>query len=102
MSRVDFKLPKRIECSNLLNKMGIKTNKFEIRGHHLFFKYEDSYIVCKIGNNILFDFIEFEDEEIAKEYFSIQREDSIIVLTKVKRKRENDICLRSLFHTNTF
>jgi hypothetical protein len=73
MSKSEQDIPKKIECIKLLNKMKIVTSEVDIRGHHLFFKYEEIYIVCKIGNNILFDFIEFEKEEIAKEYFLKQR-----------------------------
>lgn len=102
MSKSEQDIPKKIECIKLLNKMKIVTSEVDIRGHHLFFKYEDIYIVCKIGNNILFDFIEFEKEEIAKEYFLKQRINTTIVFSQYKRSRVNEICLRSIFKQKGF
>ena len=102
MSKSEQDIPKKIECIKLLNKMKIVTSEVDIRGHHLFFKYEDISIVWKIGNNILFDFIEFEKEEIAKEYFLKQRINTTIVFFQYKRCRLYEICLRSIFKQRGF
>lgn len=102
MSKSEQDIPKKIECIKLLNKMKIVTSEVDIRGHHLFFKYEDINVVCKIGTNILFDFIEFENEDIAKEYFLKQRVNKTIVLSQIKRSRIDEICLRTIFKQRAF
>ena len=85
------------ECLNLFKKMKINVKKFEIRGHHILFNYENLFIVCKSNKFELFDFIEFKDENIAKEFFMKQRIQIKIVPSKMARIREDEICIRTLF-----
>ena len=57
MSKSEQDIPKKIECIKLLNKMKIVTSEVDIRGHHLFFKYEDLHIVCTTRNTNLSHFL---------------------------------------------
>lgn len=103
MSINDSRIPEKIKCLNLLRDMKINAEEVEIRGYHLFFKFEDVSVVCKIGDDVLFDFVEFENDfDAAKEYFYKQREKTSVKMQKVKRFREEQICLRSIFNTTFF
>lgn len=85
------------ECMELFKEMNLNVKDFKSRGHHLLFNYENLFIVCKKNKNKLFDFIEFTDENVAKEFFLKQRTTKNIVPVKTIRKRENEICIRTLF-----
>lgn len=104
MSINDSGISEKIECIRLLREMKINAYDVEIRGYHLLFTYDNSSaVVCKIGDDILFDFIEFENDiGAAKEYFYKQREKISVKIHKVKRSREEQICLRSIFNTTIF
>lgn len=104
MSINDSSILERMKCINLLRNMKIYINDVEIRGNHLFFNYDESIsVVCKIGDDILFDFIEFENDiEAAREYFLKQREKVLIPIeVQRKRERQKNICFRSLFCVKT-
>ena len=98
----DSRIQEKIKCINLLKDMKIDVKDVEIRGYHLFFSTIELNVVCKIGDDILFDFIEFNDVDEAKEHFYKQREKVSIKIHKVKRFREEQICLRSIFSTSIF
>jgi hypothetical protein len=102
MSINDSRIPEKIKCLKLLRDMKINTDEVEIRGYHLFFTYDNNAVVCKIGEDILFDFIDFENVSEAKEYFHKQREKVSVKIHKVKRFREEQICIRSIFNQTIF
>lgn len=102
MSINDLSILERIKCLNLLKDMKINTDEIEIRGHHLLFTYDNDSVVCKIGDDVLFDFLDFDNIDAAKEYFYKQREKVSVKIHKVKRFREEQICLRSIFKKTIF
>lgn len=99
MSKNNIKMnnTNKIECLKLFKKMNINVKEFESRGHHILFNYENLFIVCKKNKFELFDFIEFTDKNVANEFFLKQRTQNKIVIPKMTRTRENEICIRTLF-----
>ena len=86
-----------------LRDMKINTEEVEIRGYHLFFRCEEVSVICKMSDDILFDFVEFENDfDAAKEYFYKQRKNISVKIHEVKRFREEQICLRSIFNGTIF
>ena len=56
-----------------------------------------------MSDDILFDFVEFENDfDAAKEYFYKQRKNISVKIHEVKRFREEQICLRSIFNGTIF
>ena len=103
MSINNLRILEKIKCLSLLRDMKINTEEVEIRGYHLFFRCEEVSVICKMSDDILFDFVEFENDfDAAKEYFYKQRKNISVKIHEVKRFREEQICLRSIFNGTIF
>ena len=87
----------------LLKRMKIDAKDVQIRGIHVLFNYEDIFVICKIKETKLFDFIEFKEEEEAYRNFMNQREKKVESEKSIfTRKREGDVCLRTFFQPRAF
>lgn len=87
----------------LLKRMKIDAKDVQIRGIHVLFNYEDIFVICKIKETKLFDFIEFKEEEEAYRNFMNQREKKVeCEKSNFIRKRESDVCIRSFFEPKAF
>lgn len=86
----------RKQIHHLFEKENLDVSHYEMRGHYIFFEYENIYVVCKYNELKLFDFIEFTKEDAAKHFFNNQRVSKKTVITKQPRIREDYICIRTL------
>lgn len=88
-----------IKCKQLFTNNKINGKILGFKGYHVLFQYGEHYCVCKRNEKELFDFIDFNEIENAREYLARQRDmyKHKVIEKKIERKREHTICIRTLF-----